>query len=380
MESPRPARSRAALAALALGLASCKGGSEPPPPPPPRPAAQPGTIELSAASYAVAEGAGALQLTVTRTGGSDGVVTVQLSTANGSATAPGDYAALSTTIVFAAGDAAPRTVSIAVADDAAFEPSETFTVTLSSPTGGAALGTPSSAVVTIQDDDAPTVGAGRLNDTGVTGCADASANGLSCGVADFPRQDAEGGRDFTANDGRDGRAGFSFTKVDAAGAPLADQAASYATTPWSCVLDRVTGLTWEVRPADGGLRDRGWSYSWFTSDDPAAGTPNAGQCVDHSSCDTEKYAGAVNAAGLCGGSDWRLPSRSELFGLVDLGAASAPLIDTGYFPDALPLRHWSASLDRSGRAWAVDLASGLTVSGAAGNAYAVRLVRGGMQE
>ena len=55
---------------------------------------------------------------------------------------------------------------------------------------------------------------GKLNDTGITACGDASNNNLDCPVNDYHGQDAEYGRDATHNDDSDGHAGFSFTKLD----------------------------------------------------------------------------------------------------------------------------------------------------------------------
>ena len=56
-------------------------------------------------------------------------------------------------MTFAAG-ATSAQVSVTVLGDTTAEPNETFTVTLSSPTGGLTLGSPSSATVTITNDDA----------------------------------------------------------------------------------------------------------------------------------------------------------------------------------------------------------------------------------
>ena len=54
-----------------------------------------GTIQFSAATYSVGENAGTATVTVTRTGGSSGAVSVTFATSNGTATAPGDYTAVS---------------------------------------------------------------------------------------------------------------------------------------------------------------------------------------------------------------------------------------------------------------------------------------------
>lgn len=89
---------------------------------------------------------------------------------------------------------------------------------------------------------------GRLNDTGITQCADGATNGLTCPVTDYPDQDAQYGRDFEVNDDSDGHAGFSFTKLDEKGNELLANA-----TNWSCVKDNVTGLIWEVKQGGNGM-------------------------------------------------------------------------------------------------------------------------------
>ena len=67
---------------------------------------------------------------------------VAYATANGTATAPADYAAKSGTLSFAAG-ASTQPVSIVVNADSLKEAVETFTVNLSNPTGGATVASPS---------------------------------------------------------------------------------------------------------------------------------------------------------------------------------------------------------------------------------------------
>jgi plastocyanin len=115
---------------------------------------EPGALRFENAAYTVAENAGAVALRVRRVGGDDGAVSVQLATANGSATAGQDYAATAQNVSWGDGDDAIRTVNVPIVNDAAVEGTETFTATLSNPTGGASLGAPATATVTIQDDDA----------------------------------------------------------------------------------------------------------------------------------------------------------------------------------------------------------------------------------
>ena len=119
-----------------------------------------GALQFSAATYSVAENAGPATVTVTRTGGSSGAVSVTFATSNGTATAPGDYTAVvSQSVSFAAGDTAPKTVSIPIIDDTAVEGNETVNLALTAPTGGATLGSPSTAVLTITDNDVASPGA-----------------------------------------------------------------------------------------------------------------------------------------------------------------------------------------------------------------------------
>jgi uncharacterized protein YjdB len=114
--------------------------------------APPGTLQFSAASYSVNENQGVAIITVMRTGGSDGAVSVNFTTSNGSAIAGSDYTAASGTLTFAAGETL-KTFTVAIIDDSTVEGNETINLTLSQPTGGALLGTLNLATLTIVDDD-----------------------------------------------------------------------------------------------------------------------------------------------------------------------------------------------------------------------------------
>jgi hypothetical protein len=81
-------------------------------------------------------------------------VRVDWSSADGTAVAPGDYAATSGTAVFAPGETS-QTVSVSVLGDATAEPDENFTVRLSNP-HGAALSDPV-GTGTIVNDDVPSL-------------------------------------------------------------------------------------------------------------------------------------------------------------------------------------------------------------------------------
>jgi hypothetical protein len=89
-------------------------------------------------------------LTVTRTGGAASGVKVHYATSDGTATAGLDYYARAGTLYFGAG-VAKATIYIAGRRDALVEADETLSVALSAPAGGATLGAPSTAVVTITE-------------------------------------------------------------------------------------------------------------------------------------------------------------------------------------------------------------------------------------
>lgn len=112
----------------------------------------PGSLAFDSDGVHVRESAGTVTLTVVRTNGAAGAVSVGWSTANGTASAGSEYTTGSGTLNFADGENA-KTLTVALLDDTAAEENKTFTVTLRNATGGAVLGDPVTCTVTIVDDD-----------------------------------------------------------------------------------------------------------------------------------------------------------------------------------------------------------------------------------
>ena len=112
-----------------------------------------GTPELSfsAATSSIGEDAGSVDLTVSMSVVAAYNVTVDYATADGTATAGSDYTVTSNTLTILAGQPS-GTITVPITDDAIAEGDENFTVTLSTPTG-ATLGTPTTATVTINDNE-----------------------------------------------------------------------------------------------------------------------------------------------------------------------------------------------------------------------------------
>ncbi len=119
------------------------------------------------------------------------------------------------------------------------------------------------------------------------------------------------------------------------------------------VTDTRTGLTWEQKTDDGGLRDKDNNYTWK-------------EALDY-----------CEALDLGGHTDWRLPTIRELGSLVDLSRWNSS-IDTEFFPNTRASYYWSSTtfVDFSDGAWSVDFNDGNGSSNYKLNDSYVRAVRG----
>ncbi len=115
----------------------------------------PGVVQIEKASYTASEDSGAVAINVVRTGGSLGPVSVQFSTANGSATGGLDYLATNGTLTFAAGEMS-KGFSVELVNDSLAEGTETLQLLLTNATGGLAIGAKSNATLVVLDDDSTT--------------------------------------------------------------------------------------------------------------------------------------------------------------------------------------------------------------------------------
>jgi hypothetical protein len=120
------------------------------------------SVQLSAANYAVSETANFATIVVNRSGDTTTASTVNFATsdsagltnctvANGNASERCDYATTVSTLRFAAGETS-KSFIIPIVNDALVEGDETFTVTLSGPTGTALIA-PQTATITINEND-----------------------------------------------------------------------------------------------------------------------------------------------------------------------------------------------------------------------------------
>ena len=91
-----------------------------------------GELQFESATYSVNENAGTASVDVIRVGGSTGKLTIDYATSNGSAISGSDFTSTSGTLTFADKETR-KTIVVPIIHDAAVEPTEAFSLTLSSP-------------------------------------------------------------------------------------------------------------------------------------------------------------------------------------------------------------------------------------------------------
>lgn len=121
--------------------------------------ANPGAVGLDTSVVSVDETAGVVNVSIKRTGGSDGIVTVDYHTYSDTAVGGQDFTSVSSRAVFFPGQTLV-TIAVPILNDDDEEPTETFDFTIDNVLGGASLLVPRTAIVSILDDETPPPGAG----------------------------------------------------------------------------------------------------------------------------------------------------------------------------------------------------------------------------
>ncbi len=133
---------------------------------------RPGALRFATDGANAAENSGSVPVVVRRVGGSDGAVSVRYRTVAGSAAAGADFMVVDDVqLNWTDGDAADRTISVALLDDDAEEGTEDFELELFDAGGGATVGTPGRLRVNLLDDEAA-----LLEGFDFTGASEEAAN------------------------------------------------------------------------------------------------------------------------------------------------------------------------------------------------------------
>ena len=112
-----------------------------------------------------------------------------------------------------------------------------------------------------------------------------------------------------------------------------------------CVRDEITGLVWEGKEASG-RRSGARTYTNYSSTSTAQ-KPDGVSFPTQAELDAEtnavSYVKYVNQIGLCGLTDWRLPTIQELETLHNAGLVSETVVDATWFPNTPRAVHWWSS-------------------------------------
>ena len=166
-----------------------------------------------------------------------------------------------------------------------------------------------------------------------------------------------------------------FVLIDAQGQPMSNGDGH------NCVFDSATQLTWAVPRAGHALHDPAHRYTWFSdSREQHLGEPGlrgGGSCALEI-CDTAALLAAINAEGMCGFDDWRLPTHEEAIMLGKRHSGTALGMHPRLFPDVPGGEVWTATTFRMypQSAWAYDTGIALDRADLKTEAKGVRLVRG----
>ena len=263
-------------------------------------------ISFANGTRTVGEASTYVTLDILRSDPADRAVSVDYSTASGTATAGSDFTSASSTLSWAAGDLSRKTIRVYLNNDTIDEGDETFNVRLLNPSAGATLGSVSTATITIADDDAPDGGG-------------ASALGFASTGATID----EAGGSIVLSVGRSG---------DASGAVSVDYSTVSGTATAGSDFTSASGtLTW----ADGDSTDKTFTVNITTdttdeSDEtftvilsnPTSGA-TLGQFATVSVSIVDDDAGAGGAGGVGGsgggGGAFGAWSLAFLYGLIFAG-------------------------------------------------------------
>lgn len=128
-----------------------------------------------------------------------------------------------------------------------------------------------------------------------------------------------------------------FIKIGADGEKLLDHAGAAV-----CALDKKTGLLWEIKTFDGGVRDVESTYDLVAKDSVIDDVLSIrGECYKIY-CTSDSYLEYLNDTKLCGLDNWRVPTFYEFESILDRRYYD-PVINQGVFRNERGAKYWTAT-------------------------------------
>jgi hypothetical protein len=164
-----------------------------------------------------------------------------------------------------------------------------------------------------------------------------------------------------------------------------------------CIKDINTGMIWEQKTDDGGIRDKDWTYTWYqpngnfngsgkgSIDNPDAAAGSKGSVATCSGlstqqatvlCNTEAYIKKLNDQRYCGYNTWQLPYLVHLESLTNLSQFEAAIHQKPFFNATAKRIYWTNTpiAEPLTDVWGVDFATGAAVIQPKDQAQAIRAV------
>jgi len=159
------------------------------------------------------------------------------------------------------------------------------------------------------------------------------------------------------------RRGELLIRLNAEGKPLPQQKKSFTDTPWVCVRDEVSGLSWVIKDDSGGPHDKDRTFRH----------PRHKSRCGADSCTVDAYIRWLREQKVCGLNDWRVPGHDDLatLGYAQLGSG---------FPHWPGFAIWTRDHGKLAITWASGLLGKYTYITRMPTVAQVLAVRGRRQE
>lgn len=117
----------------------------------------PGVVNFNPAQFEILESGNTATITVTRSIGTVGAISVDYTTNDGTAINGSDYESINNTLSWADGEAGDKTFEVVINDDSRYEGNETLILTLSNPLGGVLIQQTQATLLIVENESVPSI-------------------------------------------------------------------------------------------------------------------------------------------------------------------------------------------------------------------------------